>query len=64
MTERNRALAALEVFVGEWSMEARFEAMPSAGAGARASCSSGSLAGSSSFNAGRSPFRQRRMGSH
>jgi len=35
MTERNEALAALEVFVGEWSMEARFEAMPPADAGAR-----------------------------
>ena len=28
MTQPNEALAALDVFVGEWSMEARFEDMP------------------------------------
>jgi hypothetical protein len=35
MTNPNEALAALEVLVGEWSMEARFENMPPADAGAR-----------------------------
>ena len=35
MTERNEALAALEVLVGEWSMEARFDEMSPAGADAR-----------------------------
>jgi hypothetical protein len=34
-TEGNEALAALDVFVGEWMMEARFDAMPPADVGAR-----------------------------
>jgi hypothetical protein len=35
MTERNEALAALDALVGEWTMEARFEAMPPADVDAR-----------------------------
>jgi hypothetical protein len=35
MTQANEALAALDVLVGEWSMEARFQDAPAADAGAR-----------------------------
>jgi hypothetical protein len=36
MTDRSPTLDALDVFVGEWSMEARFDGMPSVGDDARA----------------------------
>jgi hypothetical protein len=35
MTERSTTLDALDVFVGEWSMEAHFDGMPSTGDDAR-----------------------------
>src|ERR1700733_280948 len=36
MTEHNAGMGALEVFVGEWSMEPRFDGIPPADEGARA----------------------------
>jgi hypothetical protein len=35
MVERNTTLDSLDVFVGEWSMEAKFDSMPSTGDDAR-----------------------------
>ena len=35
MTEPSRTLAALDVFVGEWTMEPRFDAVAPSGGGAR-----------------------------